>query len=534
MTTDDPRTPRDYLIGIVENEDKEALHAWIEFYLKVNIPNKKICDDHDAPFDFVADYIFDKFKTAIVLANRNGGKTYDFAILDTIMSYLHPKVEIATVGAIQTQAQKCYNYFKKYTQQFPFVQHVTQQSMKRTEFDQEQVVEIVTGTVTGVNSPHPQLLFIDEIDLMLWFILQQAFSMPQSAHGIDSKMVLTSTRKFAGGVMQRALDEADEKGRRVYQWCIWEVIQSIESQTPEVRAKIEKYLGAELPKRITEVDGFYSWEDVIEKKLNLDPDVWEAEWLCKKPGIKANVYGTAFSEEENIIHKYDPTDKEGYWYVFEDFGFGENHPNVHLYCFVPITFDRLIVIDELYYTGGLTEDVLGLAADKLGQYGQSMPDEYKRGGTVKGWVGDPHGLTELEERRRKGLPVMENSTAKGAYIIKNGIPIVKKFLSSGRLMIHQRCTNLIFELKSYKYRRNLNGTYSDVPEKTDDHGPDALRYGLIALGDQLTYNWIKHVTAKDKNAPKTAKKIEISRKKPQFMPQNYEKPITAGLMDKKL
>jgi hypothetical protein len=59
---------------------------WIEPNFGVKIPRVKFCPDHDAPFDFICDYFFDKFQLPIVLANRSGGKTYDFAVLDTIIS----------------------------------------------------------------------------------------------------------------------------------------------------------------------------------------------------------------------------------------------------------------------------------------------------------------------------------------------------------------------------------------------------------------------------------------------------------------
>jgi intein/homing endonuclease len=38
------------------------------------IPRVAVCEDHDAPFDFVADYFFERKRAILVMANREGGK----------------------------------------------------------------------------------------------------------------------------------------------------------------------------------------------------------------------------------------------------------------------------------------------------------------------------------------------------------------------------------------------------------------------------------------------------------------------------
>ena len=200
----------------ITNKDRDALWEWIVEFVGIKIPRKAICDDHCAPFDFVADYIFGEIKDAIVLANRSGGKTMDFGMLDAIMAFASDETEIATVGAIQFQAQKAYDYFKGFSQKFPFDSNIERFTMKETKCHNDSSVQVLTGPMSGVNSPHPQILFLDEIDLMQWNVLQQALSMPQSKRGVEARTVLTSTRKFGAGPMQRLLDEAEDRGYKVY------------------------------------------------------------------------------------------------------------------------------------------------------------------------------------------------------------------------------------------------------------------------------------------------------------------------------
>jgi hypothetical protein len=476
----------------VEEKDKDLLWEWIAFNLGVQIPRKQICPDHNAPFDFVADYIFNEFRNAVVLANRSGGKTIDFAILDTIMSYFLP-AEIATVGAIQAQAQRCYEYFQNFSDRFPFAHHKKEKSMKRTTLDNGAKVEIVTGTVSGVNSPHPQLLFLDEIDLMLWFILQQAFSMPQSKNGIESKIVITSTRKFPSGVMQRAIDEAKhDEDTKLYQWCIWEVIEKLPTDPKKLKKILDEFKG-QLPDRIEEADGYYSWDDAITKHRKLDPEVWDAEWLCRRPGLEGVIYGSVYSEEENMID-WTPTDnKQGYIYLFEDFGNVEKHPNVVLFAFVPTTFDRVIIFDELYLVGYDTEEIWQAIESKLATYGMSIAEN------VRGWIPDYHGITEIADRRRRGAPMMEKHKEGARYEVNNGIKMVKNLLRTGRIMFTRNCHQLHLEMMGYKRKKNLDGTYSTIPIKDNDHGPDALRYGIILLYDLLIAHI--HASMEEEKAP---------------------------------
>lgn len=494
--------PRKLLRGIIARKDKDGLHAWILFYFKVDIPRVRVCNDHDAPFDFVADYIFDGFKSAVVLANRSGGKTYIFGVLDAIMSYLNDDCEIATVGAIQNQAQRCYEYFKGFMRLFPFGREVQEQSMKRTTLANGSKVEIVTGTVSGVNSPHPQLLFIDEIDLMLWFVLQQAFSMPQSKNGIESKVVTTSTRKFPSGVMQRAIDEAKtDPDTHLYQWCIWEVVEAMPTDE-KLLARINDKFAGQLPENIGKANGYYKWSDLIVKRGKLDDEVWEAEWLCRKPGLEGVIYGSVYSEDENMID-WSPPDHGGYVYLFEDFGNVESHPDVVLFAWVPYDYHKMIIFDELYMVGYDTEDIWQAVEGKLAEYGLIMRN-------VKGWVGDYHGITEIADRKRKGAPMTDKHPEAKRYEVNNGIRMVKNIFKTGHLFVSRRCRELHMELLGYKRKKGLDGRYSLVPVKDNDHGPDALRYGIVLLYDLLITRIRASIENKDKIVP-AAKPIVTKR-----------------------
>lgn len=548
ITEDDTRVdPKKILIGIIERQDREALHAWILFYIKINVPRVSITAGHKAPFDFVADYLFGLISFAVVMANRSGGKTFIFGILATILSYLNDNTEIATVGAIQQQALKSYEYFQSFSSLFPFYSNITSFTMRSTEAKNGSKYQVLAGTMSGVNSPHPQLLFIDEIDLMAWQVLQQALSMPQSKNGVRARTVLTSTRKFAGGVMQRMLDEALEKGYAVYFWNIWEVVAPLPVDDPELMARITKTFKDELPENIAEADGYYDWNDLIDKKNNLDDEVWQTEWICSRPGLEGIIYGSSYSDDDNLI--MPDIDEEtgvmdelwlppnrGYIYLAEDFGHSEGHPNVILPCWIPSTFDRLVVFDELYVDDRGTDEIWEAANEMLAPYGLQLPNKPQAiQGNIRGWACDPHNLALIHERAIRGAPILKENPEASMYLLRNSIPLVKKFLKAGRLMITAKCTNFRMELLSYQWRKNANGTWSQTPKKDNDHGPDAIRYLLLAIGAELERNWLKNernaVPEKPQIIAQKADKLVEYRKN---LPNNDKNaPITAGLMDMK-
>lgn len=533
-------TAKDILVGIIERKDKDALHDWIVFYMKVNIPREVVVDGHTAPFDFVADYLFGNITFAVVMANRSGGKTFIFGILATILSYVHDDIEIATVGAIQQQALKSYEYFQTFSSLFPFALNVNNFTMRQTELKNGAKYQVLAGTMSGVNSPHPQLAFFDEIDLMPWQILQQGLSMPQSKKNVRARTVLTSTRKFAGGVMQRMLDEAVTKGYSVYSWNIWEVVAPLPVEDKELMEKIHRVFGDELPQNIEKANGYYDWNDLIDKKLNLEEEVWETEWVCSRPGLQGIIYGTAYSDDNNLIvpdedEEYWKPPERGYIYLGEDFGHSEGHPNVILPVWIPTTFDRMVVFDELYVDDRGTDEIWEAMNEVLAPYNLQLPDKQKGiKGNIRGWAPDPHNLALIHERKVRGAPILPGNKEAKLYLLQNSIPKVKKFLRAGRIMITSRCVNLRTEILSYQWRKNANGTWSNtVTKKEDDHGPDALRYLLLSIVDDLERNWLrragKHLP--EKTVQNNLKKDKFEEYRENRAKNTKEITITGGMMD---
>lgn len=207
--------------------DDDELHEWIYIVLGVSIPRVSVCENHCAPFEFLADSFFDRSPRAICMANRAGGKTLMAAILHYLELLFKPGIELASVGAIFTQAAKCYRYVQQFSRgdyEGGLIEHSTRQVTTATNGSR---LEILTGkTVEAVNSPHPEKATIDEFDLMAEEVIQEAYMMPVESKHHVSGIRLLSTRKKMDGPMQEALDHADERDFVVYQYCALECGQT--------------------------------------------------------------------------------------------------------------------------------------------------------------------------------------------------------------------------------------------------------------------------------------------------------------------
>lgn len=421
-------------------------------------------------------------KFIVALANRSGGKTMDFAILAVLDSLANDNCESANLGAIQAQAQRCYRYIKGFMDASSVVRSFVKgkTTISRSAFLNNSTVEVLTATLTGVNSPHPQKLKMDEVELIPWIILQEAFSMVQSKHNVKGVTVLGSTRKFANGPMQKLVDGGGPKNIKLFEWCIWEVVEPLPKDNPVLLAEIKKTFGDELPHNIDKANGYYKWEDVIEKFNSLDRDVWDTQWTCKRADLSGLVY-SRFDDVKNIEANFVLEKANKSIFLIEDFGNSKEHPDVVLFCQVDPIKQSLIVFDELYQADLPTIDIVKNVKEKLQSHGLTMRD-------VAGWIPDHHMLTQVIDRRNMGLPIIEwvkddvIEHASELYKVENGIVAVRKFIDVGRFKMTPNCQQLRAEFMSYARRKQVStGEYLEEPEKRFDHGPDCVRYGIVTL-----------------------------------------------------
>lgn len=209
-----------------------------------------------------------------------------------------------------------------------------------------------------------------------------------------------------------------------------------------------------------------------EKKGKLSTFLQEVELEFR--AVQGAVY-PSFDRDVHIIPQkdwYDRVPDDLTIYVGVDFGY-------HTTAFVFVGIDKdqnWYVFDELYGRQEILKDLLPRLRDKLGD---------KRLVLI---VGDSQAKDAIETMAKEWpiVPVVKHTDS-----IIHGIDLIRTMLKpriqlvgtpKPTLFISSTCKNLIQEMEAYKYPEDKpDRNPSELPQKDDDHGPDALRYLVLHL-----------------------------------------------------
>lgn len=197
------------------------------------------------------------------------------------------------------------------------------------------------------NSEHLPMLYIDECDIIQDpRALKEAKMVPSIYKEYYPLTVYLSTRKFAGGLMEKTLKETIASGGEVLRWNILDVTEHIPKEIAQVdKPKIVRYVSRQLPNENLSPE---QWNELAdEKKHNYErleayagianhpllpvmknrlvdrpkadvgglykplvavnnnfkqvpPDMGEAQLLCEKPSSSGLVY-SRFDNQKNIL-----------------------------------------------------------------------------------------------------------------------------------------------------------------------------------------------------------------------------------------
>jgi hypothetical protein len=192
----------------------------------------------------------------MMYASRDSFKTLGAAVLE-VLAVLHLDRDVAHMAAIKEQAKKAQSYVKKFFR-YPYLKdYVTSANTEKTEVvwyhneatgecltkdqygaligadqlkykEHSRYIKIVICTMQGANSEHVPFFVVDEVDVVPkqnQGAYQEAKSIPAMFEGKEPITLLTSTRKFSFGNVQRELDAADKTGLVVRHWNIIDVTE---------------------------------------------------------------------------------------------------------------------------------------------------------------------------------------------------------------------------------------------------------------------------------------------------------------------
>jgi hypothetical protein len=246
--------------------NKEDLHTWISVYLGFNMPDTIVDPDSNcSPMDAIWE-VYKKamdnddpdFSRVMVYASRDSFKTMGAAILE-VLAVIHLDRDVGHMAAVTGQARKAQSYVRKFfrmpylrdyskglvanTEKMEFVWYsndTTGDCITKAQFEalpdnqkmlfveHERYIKIVVCTMAGANSDHFPFFVVDEVDVVPkqnQAAYEEAKSIPGAFEGKEPITVLTSTRKFAFGNVQRELDKAEKTGLVVRHWNIIDVTE---------------------------------------------------------------------------------------------------------------------------------------------------------------------------------------------------------------------------------------------------------------------------------------------------------------------
>lgn len=476
------------------------LQDYLKEKLNLEIPTEAICTGHDAPFSFISDCFFEKIQNCIVIAPRNGGKTINAAALEFIEAQLKPGCESAHLGAIMAQAKRAYKYIRKWSYQY--IEQIEKTIKEETKFLNGSIIEIIPGTITGVNSPHPNKATIDEFELLPWEIFEEAGSMSKSSNKIKAALRLLTTRKSSHGNAQTMISEAEVRGFRLYKWCIFEVMTKCEhakscSSCPYAKHTSFKSDGTKItwPEvcrgtkedgsfRLTQgkakkSNGYFLLEDVLQKFLLLSWEVFDAQWLCNRPERYDAVFHE-FDFDRNTITNWTPRQTGG-WTFARGWDFGLDNPTAILYMNIHKKQRKIVVFDEDIVSGKLIDEigvVVRKKSDKL-----ASPEDWEDWGDPSGnAITGVDGNSYIGKLSRHEIRILSQfaGVSEGIQNVKDIIRVSNLSGKSGFSVVRGKARRTIQALECARWDRIETKTKKQSREKYchDEHSHplDALRY----------------------------------------------------------
>lgn len=494
----------------------DELWDWIDQNLRIQIPRVAVCEGHDAPFTFIADVFFDRIDSVLLMANRGGSKTFDVALIHYLNAKFKPGIEGFTFGATEAQGQRCYSHLGGFIRSTNDDEIETSLASKTT-WKNGSNLEIVPGSIKAVNGPHPVVVHADEVELMDDAVFAESRNMAQSKNWrgriYKAKDIITSSRKYASGAMQRLIDEINEavrKGRKppykLMSWCIFECaapVNNCQVANPDLPEcdhcdchnvvkgtwddGSERSLSSVCDGRLARSRGWVLYDDIIKLFTQNTREMWEAQQECSRPST-AGLVVPRFKRERNVIRQFKVDPQNGP--IYEGIDFGGTNPNAVVFAqhmkvemvvkgYTDGTKTRIpegsfVFFDEIYEADIPASKLADRIVSREGVWREASP-----GFRVSGRHPDPQGKqARLELRNHKPpVPTMWQATRD----VKSHINAVNDLVSDNLFFIDLRCEMMLEEIEEWHFPKPRPGIIDDpdIPVNDFDHCMAAMRY-LIA------------------------------------------------------
>ena len=348
---------------------EQHMHDWVHSYLGLDLPMNTVDPESNASpikwlfsaYDLIRTGKTKEVPGLVVYAPREGYKTLTTSILEVLVA-VHFMMPVAHMAAIEKQSQKSVYYVNNFCKKLkPFLEahgiNINSSNKRSVGFEDSKnnssYINIIICTMQGANSEHTTLFVVDEVDVVRFpNAYEESKLIPGMMNGIMPLTILTSTRKFAFGLMQKEIANAPSSGNKVLHWNVIDVTEKCqpERHRPDL-PKEERMINPRLPLRNLSVK---EWNDIPEtdkekrdyQKIEayagcascallpvcktrlatrseadigglfkpieftmrqfsqISPEMGEAQLMCWKPSTTGLIYGR-FDESQNILSLED-------------------------------------------------------------------------------------------------------------------------------------------------------------------------------------------------------------------------------------
>ena len=184
------------------------------------------------------------------------------------------------------------------------------------------------------------------------------------------------------------------------------------------------------------------------------------------------VYPFVASHPDSYLVRGPIAGMNGRFFVSIDYG-THNPCSMGLWC---VQQGRAIRIKESYY------DSRNAKRQRTDEEHYAALEELARGYYIQSVIVDPSAATFMETIRRHGRYIVipaENN-------VINGIRVTATLLQSGRILLHESCTDSLREFAAYCWD---DGAQQDKVIKENDHAMDDIRY-FAATVLALEFRWV--------------------------------------------
>lgn len=230
--------------------------------------------------------------------------------------------------------------------------------------------------------------------------------------------------------------------------------------------------------------GLTNWHFTLDDNPSLDPGMvarlkrqytglWYRRFILGEWCLASGAVYDMFDETRHIVDEVPPIAR----WLCDAIDYGTVNDFVDLLIGLG-TDQRLYVVSEYRHASRTAlrqmTDAEYSAARRRWLAGVVQPHTNVIGVHPEWTVVDPSAASFIEQLFRDNTP----SVTPADNSVLDGIRTVGSLLAADRLRIHRACTGLLGELPGYAWDEKAAKRGEDKPVKTDDHGPDALRYGV--------------------------------------------------------